>query len=292
MPTAEDVRTEVKSWLEENWDPDLTVAEWWDRLARSGYAAPTFPEDAWGKGWGRDLAMVVNSAIAEHGAIGPPAGLGVLLAGPTIAAHGNERQKQEDLLRILNGQDAWCQLFSEPGAGSDLAGLQTKAIKDGDEWIVTGQKVWTSTAQLCNLGMLIARTDPDLPKHKGITYFKFDMTQPGVEVRPLREMTGRAMFNEVFIDNARVSDDDIIGGLNNGWAVTNTTLMAERGRARNRRLRRGRLRVRGSDRGPARQPRGRPRRSGPHRRHGRRWPFGRAGAREVGQGAGQGTTTR
>ncbi len=228
MPTAEDVRTEVKSWLEENWDPDLTVAEWWDRLARSGYAAPTFPEDAWGKGWGRDLAMVVNSAIAEHGAIGPPAGLGVLLAGPTIAAHGNERQKQEDLLRILNGQDAWCQLFSEPGAGSDLAGLQTKAIKDGDEWIVTGQKVWTSTAQLCNLGMLIARTDPDLPKHKGITYFKFDMTQPGVEVRPLREMTGRAMFNEVFIDNARVSDDDIIGGLNNGWAVTNTTLMAER----------------------------------------------------------------
>ena len=228
MPTAEDVRTEVKAWLEDNWDPDLTVAEWWDRLARAGYAAPTFPEDAWGKGWGRDLAMVVSSALAEHGAIGPPAGLGVLLAAPTIAAHGNERQKQEDLLRILNGQDAWCQLFSEPGAGSDLAGLQTKAIKDGDEWIVTGQKVWTSTAQICNLGMLIARTDPDLPKHKGITYFKFDMTQPGVEVRPLREMTGRAMFNEVFIDGARVSDDDIIGGLNNGWAVTNTTLMAER----------------------------------------------------------------
>jgi alkylation response protein AidB-like acyl-CoA dehydrogenase len=228
MPTAEEVRTEIKSWLEENWDPDLTVAEWWDRLARSGYAAPTFPEDAWGKDYARDLAMVVNSAIAEHGAIGPPAGLGVLLAAPTLAAHGNERQKQEDLLRILNGQDAWCQLFSEPGAGSDLAGLQTKAVKDGDEWIISGQKVWTSTAQICNLGMLIARTDPELPKHKGITYFKFDMTQPGVEIRPLREMTGRAMFNEVFIDNARVHDNDIIGGLNNGWAVANTTLMAER----------------------------------------------------------------
>ena len=156
--TAEDVRAEVKAWLEENWDPDLTVGEWWDRLARSGYAAPQFPEDAWGKGYACDLVMEVNGAIAEHGAIGPPAGLGYLLAAPTIAAHGNERQKQEDLLHILNGQDAWCQLFSEPGAGSDLASLGTKAIKDGDEWIVTGQKVWTSTAQLCNVGMLIACT--------------------------------------------------------------------------------------------------------------------------------------
>jgi alkylation response protein AidB-like acyl-CoA dehydrogenase len=227
-PTAEDVRAEVKAWLEEHWDPDLTVGEWWDVLARSGYAAPSFPEDAWGKGWPRDLAMVVAETIAEHGAIGPPAGLGYLLAAPTIAAHGNERQKREDLLRILNGQDAWCQLFSEPGAGSDLASLQTRAVRDGDEWTITGQKVWTSTAQLSNVGMLIARTDPDLPKHKGITYFRFDMTQPGVEIRPLREMTGRALFNEVFIDGARCRDDDIIGGLHNGWAVANTTLMAER----------------------------------------------------------------
>jgi alkylation response protein AidB-like acyl-CoA dehydrogenase len=228
MPSAEDVRAEVKAWLEENWNPDLTVGEWWDILAHSGYAAPTFPEDAWGKGWTRDLAMAVNETITAHGAIGPPAGLGYLLAAPTIVAHGNERQKQTDLLNILNGTDAWCQLFSEPGAGSDLASLSTKAVKDGDEWIVTGQKVWTSTAQLCNKGMLLARTDPDLPKHKGITYFKFDMTQPGVEIRPLREMTGRAMFNEVFIDGARVHDDDIIGGVNNGWAAANTTLMNER----------------------------------------------------------------
>jgi alkylation response protein AidB-like acyl-CoA dehydrogenase len=227
-PSPEDVRTEVKAWLEENWNPDLTVGEWWDILARSGYAAPTFPEDTWGKGYPRDLANIVNEAITEHGAIGPPAGLGYLLTAPTIVAHGNERQKREDLLRILNGQDAWCQLFSEPGAGSDLASLSTKAVKDGDEWIITGQKVWTSTAQLCNLGMLIARTAPDLPKHKGITYFKFDMQQSGVEIRPLREMTGRALFNEVFMDGARVHEDDIIGGLNNGWAVTNTTLMAER----------------------------------------------------------------
>jgi alkylation response protein AidB-like acyl-CoA dehydrogenase len=218
----------VKNSLEENWNPELTVAEWWDILARSGYAAPTFPEDCWGKGWPRDLAMAVSETIKEVGAVGSPAGLGYLLAAPTIVAHGNDRQHREDLLQILNGQDAWCQLFSEPGAGSDLASLTTKAVKDGEEWIVTGQKVWTSTAQLCNVGMLIARTDPDLPKHKGITYFRFDMRQPGVEIRPLREMTGRAMFNEVFIDNARVHDDDIIGGLNNGWAAANTTLMSER----------------------------------------------------------------
>jgi alkylation response protein AidB-like acyl-CoA dehydrogenase len=228
MSTPEEVRAEVKAWLADNWNPDLTVGEWWDLLARSGYAAPSFPEDSWGKGYTRDLVMIVNEEIAKAGAIGPPAGLGYLLTGPTIAAHGNERQKQEDLLRILNGTDSWCQLFSEPGAGSDLAGLTTKAEKDGDEWIITGQKVWTSTAQLCNVGMLLARTAPDLPKHKGITYFKFDMTQPGVEIRPLKEMTGRAMFNEVFLDGARVHNDDIIGGLNNGWAAANTTLMAER----------------------------------------------------------------
>jgi len=228
MPTAEEVRAEVKAWLEDNWDPDLTVAQWWDVLARSGYAAPTFPTECWGKGWTRDLAMAVNETIAQCGAVGPPAGLGYLLAAPTIVAHGNERQHRNDLLRILNGQDAWCQLFSEPGAGSDLASLGTKAVKDGDEWIITGQKVWTSTAQLSNKGMLLARTDPDLPKHTGITYFEFDMRQPGVEIRPLREMTGRALFNEVFIDGARVHDDDIIGRVNNGWAAANTTLMAER----------------------------------------------------------------
>ena len=228
LPTADEVRAQVKAWLEESWDPELTVAQWWERLAKSGYAAPTFPEDCYGKGWPRDLAMAVNETIQEHGAVGPPAGLGLLLAAPTIVAHGTDEQKRDYLWGILSGKDAWCQLFSEPGAGSDLAGLQTKAVKDGDEWIITGQKVWTSTAQVCNLGMLIARTDSDLPKHKGITYFKFEMTQPGVEIRPLREMTGRAMFNEVFIDGARVPDENIIGGLNNGWAATNSTLAAER----------------------------------------------------------------
>lgn len=228
LPTAEEVRAQVKAWLDQSWDPDITVAQWWERLARSGYAAPSFPEDCYGKGWPRSLAMVVSETLQEFGAVGPPAGLGLLLAAPTIVAHGTDEQKRDYLWGILTGQDAWCQLFSEPGAGSDLAGLQTKAVKDGDEWIITGQKVWTSSAHLSNLGMLIARTDPDLPKHKGITYFKFDMTQPGVEVRPLREMTGRALFNEVFIDGARVPDANILGGLNNGWAAANSTLAAER----------------------------------------------------------------
>jgi alkylation response protein AidB-like acyl-CoA dehydrogenase len=227
-PTVEQVRAEVRAWLAESWDPDLTVGEWWERLAHSGYAAPTYPEDCFGRGYPRGLANAVNEEITAAGAIGPPSGLGYALAAPTIARHGSREQKDTWLWRILAGQDAWCQLFSEPGAGSDLAGLQCRAELDGDEYIVNGQKVWTSTAQLCNLGMLIARTDPDLPKHGGISYFAFEMRQPGVEVRPLREMTGRALFNEVFIDDAHVPAANIIGGLNNGWAVTNTTLAAER----------------------------------------------------------------
>jgi alkylation response protein AidB-like acyl-CoA dehydrogenase len=130
--------------------------------------------------------------------------------------------------RILNGTDAWCQLFSEPGAGSDLAGLQTRAERDGDEWVVNGQKVWTSGGRIADMGMLIARTDPDVPKHAGISYFAIDMHQDGVDVRPLREMTGRSMFNEVFLSDARVADAARIGGLGDGWRVANTTLTHER----------------------------------------------------------------
>ncbi len=219
---------EVTAWLEENWDPDLTVAEWWERLGLSGWAAPGLPENAYGKGLNRNDAVAVQNAIAEFGALGAPGGLGLLLAAPTIAAHGTQEQIDLFVRDIVTGQKAWCQLFSEPGAGSDLAGLQSKAIKDGDEWIVTGQKVWTSGGQVADLGMLIARTDPDVPKHQGITYFGIDMHQKGVEIRPLVEMTGHAMFNEVFMEEAVVPDSALIGGLNNGWAVANTTLMNER----------------------------------------------------------------
>src|SRR3954447_4564626 len=223
-----DVVAQVTEWLEENWDPDLTVGEWWERLGLSGWGAPTWPEEWYGKGLGRSDAALVQRAISEHGALGAPGGLGLMLAGPTIIAHGTDEQKERYVRDIVTGKKAWCQLFSEPGAGSDLAGLQTRAIKDGEEWIVNGQKVWTSGGQVADLGMLLARTDADVPKHQGITYFALEMGQPGVEVRPLREMTDRAMFNEVFFSEARVADDAIIGGLNNGWAVANTTLAVER----------------------------------------------------------------
>ena len=269
--TAESVREEVRAWLAESWDPEITVAEWWERLAESGYGAPTWPEEDFGRGYTRALANIVNEEIAKAGAIGPPAGLGYLLAGPTIVAHGTREQKDLWLRRILNGQDAWCQLFSEPGAGSDLAGLQCKAERDGDEWVITGQKVWTSTAQLCNIGMLIARTDPDAPKHTGISYFAFEMDQPGVETRPLREMTGRAMFNEVFIDGARVPDWNMIGGLNNGWAVANTTLAAERAGLGSGGSGGDGLGVPRPEGGAARQAGRRQRRTDPHRGNRRRW---------------------
>jgi alkylation response protein AidB-like acyl-CoA dehydrogenase len=226
--TISDAVAAVKEWLADNWDPDLTVRAWWERLGTSGWAAPTLPESCYGRGLSRAEGARVQEAVAEFGALGASVGFGLLLAGPTIATYGSEEQKEHYIRPIVTGTEAWCQLFSEPGAGSDLAGLQTRAERDGDEWIVSGQKVWTSAGQIADMGMLLARTNPDVPKHQGITYFAFDMHQPGVEVRPLREMTGRALFNEVFITEARVGDDAIIGGLNNGWAVANTTLAFER----------------------------------------------------------------
>jgi len=223
-----DVIDEFRAWLDENWDPDLTVAQWWERLGLAGWAAPSLPENAYGKGLSRNEAVQVSEAIAEHGALGPPGGLGLLLAAPTIATHGTQKQIDLYVREIVTGQKAWCQLFSEPVAGSDLAGLQTRAEQDGDEWIVNGQKVWTSGGHYADLGMLIARTNSEAPKHQGISYFAIDMHQPGMDIRPLKEMTGRALFNEVFMSDARTTTGALIGDRNNGWAVTNTTLAFER----------------------------------------------------------------
>jgi len=226
--TPDEVRAELDAWIAENWDPEITVEQWWARVAAGRWASPAMPPEAGGRGYGRDLTAAVFTGMAEANVVGPPTGLGLMLAGPTIAVHGTPEQVERWVPPILDGTEAWCQLFSEPGAGSDLAGLQCKAVRDGDEWIITGQKVWTSGGHMAQKGMLIARTDTDAPKHQGITYFAIDMDQPGIEVRPLREMTGQALFNEVFLDEARVSNDAVIGGLGAGWAVANTTLAFER----------------------------------------------------------------
>ena len=226
--TEAEVKNEVSEWMDTNWDPNLTVAQWWQLMADARLSHTMLPEEAGGRGWSRSLNHVVLNVMADKSVLGPPTGLGMMLAAPTIAAHGTSDQIEEYIPKILNGQHAWCQLFSEPGAGSDLAGLQCKAARDGDEWIINGQKVWTSGGKVADMGMLIARTDADLPKHKGISYFAFDMKQKGVDVRPLTEMTGRALFNEVFITDGKVNDDALIGGKSNGWRVANSTLMFER----------------------------------------------------------------
>ena len=226
--STEAILSDLRAWLGDNWDPDLTVAEWWERLGLAGWSAPGLPANAYGKGIPRTDAVAVANEIAKFGALGAPAGLGLLLASPTIATHGTQEQIDHYVRDIVTGKKAWCQLFSEPQAGSDLAGLQTRAVKDGDEWIINGQKVWTSGGQYADMGMLLARTDPEVPKHQGISWFAFSMHQDGVDVRPLKEMTGHALFNEVFLTDARVADAALIGGVNKGWAAANTTLMNER----------------------------------------------------------------
>jgi alkylation response protein AidB-like acyl-CoA dehydrogenase len=219
---------EVQSWLEANWDPDLTVDAWWKAVAGAGWTAPHFTPARGGRGVSRRAQAVVRAAFSSFGALRPPGGLGLLMAAPTILAQGTPEQVDRLVPPILDGSVAWCQLFSEPGAGSDLAGLTTRAHRDGDRWVISGQKVWSSQALQSDYGMLLARTDLEVPKHQGISWFAFRLDQPGVTIRPLREMTGDAVFNEVFLDDAVCEDRDLIGGAGNGWAVTQTTLHFER----------------------------------------------------------------
>ncbi len=195
-----------------------------------GLAWVHFPEGSGGLGLAPNHQKEIDRRLKEAGAasVGSEYFFGLTMAGPTIVTHGDDATKGERLRRMFTGEDTWCQLFSEPGAGSDLAGLACRAVRDGDEWIITGQKVWNTLAHLANRGMLVARTDSEAPKHKGLTYFALDMTAPGVEVRPLRQMTGEAEFNEVYLTEVRVPDADRIGDVGEGWRVSMTTLANER----------------------------------------------------------------
>jgi alkylation response protein AidB-like acyl-CoA dehydrogenase len=195
-----------------------------------GLAWVHFPEGFGGLGLPPQLQRHIDRRLREAGAP-PPHGtlfFGLSLAGPTLVTHGSDELRKRALRPMFTGEEVWCQLFSEPGAGSDLAGLATRAVRDGDEWVVNGQKVWNTLAHLADRGMLVARTDPDIPKHKGLTYFMVDMHAPGVEVRPLRQITGEAEFNEVYLTDARIADADRIGDIGEGWRVSMTTLMNER----------------------------------------------------------------
>jgi alkylation response protein AidB-like acyl-CoA dehydrogenase len=194
-----------------------------------GLAWVHFPEGHGGLGARPDLNRRVEERLRKAGAAASdPATFFMALAGPTIVTHGSDEVKKRFLRPMFTGEEKWCQLFSEPGAGSDFAGLGTKALRDGDEWIMNGQKVWNTLAHLADWGMLVARTDPDAPKHKGMTYFALDMRAPGVEVRPLRQITGEAEFNEVYMTDARVPDAHRIGDVGEGWRAALTTLMNER----------------------------------------------------------------
>jgi alkylation response protein AidB-like acyl-CoA dehydrogenase len=223
-----DARGGALSWLRANWEPSLTVRDWWARLADSGWGFPAWPAAWFGQGLSADGAAGVRSAFPDTGALPPPASLGQMLGGPMLLLHASEEQQARFLPALARGEESWCQFFSEPEAGSDLASAQTKAVRDGGGWTVDGQKVWTSTAQWADRGMLLARTDRNVPKHAGLSFFVIDMDQPGIEVRPLHQMNGQHEFNEVFFTGARVDDDRVIGAPGDGWSTAVTVLMYER----------------------------------------------------------------
>ena len=202
--------------------------QWQRTLFDEGWAGIAWPKEYGGRGGSPAEARIFAREQARFDVDAGAFAVGIGMVGPTLIAHGTEAQKQRYLPALLRGDEVWCQLFSEPGAGSDLAGLRTRAVRDGDEWVVNGQKVWSSGAHHSELGILLARTDPDAPKHKGITYFVLDMRSPGIEVRPLRQINGVAHFNEVFLTDVRIPHDNVVGEVNGGWGVAQTTLGAER----------------------------------------------------------------
>jgi alkylation response protein AidB-like acyl-CoA dehydrogenase len=236
-PQEQAFRDELRDWLEANHpgpEPEGDVAgfefrrAWQRRLHEDDWAGVSWPKEYGGRGATLVEQAIYNEELARAQAPSTANVLGLAMGGPTVIAHGTEEQKRRYLEPILSADEIWCQGFSEPEAGSDLASLKTRAVRDGGDWVVTGQKVWTTLAHHAKWCMLVARTDPDAPRHKGLTYFLMDMEQDAVQVRPLRQITGEAEFNELFIEEARIPDENIIGGEGNGWAVAITTLMHER----------------------------------------------------------------
>ncbi|HZS31856.1 MAG TPA: acyl-CoA dehydrogenase family protein [Methylomirabilota bacterium] len=242
-PEQERFRAEVRAWLSANLPPDWATRpvtdtprselhelgrQWQRKLHDAGLLGLTWPREYGGRGLSWMEELILHEELVRHRAPPPLNVLGLGMAGPTIIAYGTEAQKRRYLRKILTAEEIWCQGYSEPNAGSDLASLQTRAIRDGDHYVVTGQKVWTSLAQIADWMMLLARTDPDAPRHRGITYLLLDMHAPGVTVRPLRQMTGDSEFNEVFLESVRVPVENVLGAENQGWQVGITTLMYER----------------------------------------------------------------
>jgi len=246
-PAAEDLRAELRAWLSVNVPREFASGDavefpsldeefaflraWQGRLARDRWVGVHWPHAYGGRGAGAEANYIFQEEMARARAPEVINRIGVNLVGPSLMHHGSEEQKQRYLARILSCADVWCQLFSEPGAGSDLTALRTLAVRDGDVYRVTGQKVWTSWAQYADYGILIARTDPAATKARGISYMIVDMRAPGVEVRPLRQMTGSSEFNEVFLDDVRVPVANLVGEEGKGWEIAQTTLAHERGTA-------------------------------------------------------------
>ncbi|UDY37237.1 acyl-CoA dehydrogenase family protein [Dermatobacter hominis] len=242
-PEAEEFRTEIRAWLEENlpagWfdegfemTPEEKKAfneEWTKKLFEGGWICATWPEEYGGKGLSTMQGVVLAEEFARAKAPMRADFFGDTLVGPTILMNGTEEQKKHFLPKILDGSMRWCQGFSEPDSGSDLASLKTTAVQDGDEWVINGQKVWTTQAQFADYCFVLARTDPDVKKQAGISYLLVPMDQPGIEVRGIVQPDGTAEFNEVFFSDARCPIDNVVGGVNNGWKVANDTLGFERG---------------------------------------------------------------